>query len=347
MTQPLRIGFIGAGGNTRLMHLPRFKAIEGVELAVVCNRSEASSQKVAEEFGIARTAPDWRAVVADPEVDAVCIGTWPYTHAEMTVAALEAGKHVLCEARMARSLEEATSMLKAAQKYPELVAQIVPAPFSFKYDATIMQMLAEGTLGALREIRVAHLTGAGADASTPITWRQDAGLSGKNIMTMGIHYETVQRWLGEKDPAWVQATGAIYTPERPDAQTGQMKPVGIPDTLNVVAGYEDGFQLVMTFSSVATGAAYWGMRVDGSQASLRYDLSSQSLFRTTVEQGSEEPLSAIPGTEGDWQVEEDFVASIRDGKAVTLTSFEDGARYMRFTERVWESWTSEGRRVAF
>ncbi|MBC2594095.1 Gfo/Idh/MocA family oxidoreductase [Ruficoccus amylovorans] len=347
MTQSLRIGFIGAGGNTRSMHIPGFQAIEGVELAVVCNRSAASSQKVAKEFGIARTAADWRDVVADPEVDAICIGTWPYMHAEVTVAALEAGKHVLTEARMACDLEEATAMFRAAHKHPELVAQIVPAPFSFKYDATVTDLLGSGELGSLREIRVAHLTAGASDPAAAITWRQDGELSGKNIMTMGIHYETVQRWLGGLDPVWVQATGAIYTSERLNVETGQLQTVDIPDTLNVVAGYAEGFQLVMTFSSVATGANYWGMRLDGDRASLRYDLSTQSLFRSRVGQGGEETSPVAPLNEGKWQVEADFVASIREGAPVTRTSFADGLRYMRFTERVWESWTNEGRRVAW
>ena len=107
MQKQIGIGFIGAGANTRLRHLPGFTAVDGVRLVTVANRSEASSKAVAEEFGIERTAPDWRAVVADPEVDAVCIGTWPYLHAEVSVTALAAGKHVLTEARMACNHAEA------------------------------------------------------------------------------------------------------------------------------------------------------------------------------------------------------------------------------------------------
>src|SRR5687767_15996318 len=97
----IRVGFIGAGGNSRLHHIPKLKAQPGVELTAVANRSKESGERAAKEFGIARVETDWRAIVAAPDIDAVCIGTWPYTHAEMTIAALEAGKHVLCEARMA------------------------------------------------------------------------------------------------------------------------------------------------------------------------------------------------------------------------------------------------------
>ena len=108
----LRVGFIGAGGNTRLRHLPGFIGCKGVEPRLVCNRSRESSEKVAQEFGIPEVTEDWQEVVSHPDVDAICIGTWPNTHAEMTIAALEAGKHVLCEARMAADLSQAQSMLE-------------------------------------------------------------------------------------------------------------------------------------------------------------------------------------------------------------------------------------------
>ena len=75
MSDILRIGLIGAGQNTRTMHIPGFQAIDGVEIVVVANRSRESSQRVADEFGIPRIADSWQMVVADPEVDAICIGT--------------------------------------------------------------------------------------------------------------------------------------------------------------------------------------------------------------------------------------------------------------------------------
>ena len=77
MSDEIGVGFVGAGGNTKLRHLPGFAATEGVRLVSVANRSEASAQAVADEFSIERVAEDWHAVIADPEVDAVCIGTWP------------------------------------------------------------------------------------------------------------------------------------------------------------------------------------------------------------------------------------------------------------------------------
>ena len=126
--KPVRIGFVGAGGNTRVKHIPGFKAIPGVQLVSVANRSRASSQKVADEFGIPKVYDDWKALVRADDIDAVCIGTWPYMHCEITVAALEAGKHVLTEARMAMDTAQAKTMLAASRKRPDLVTQIVPGP---------------------------------------------------------------------------------------------------------------------------------------------------------------------------------------------------------------------------
>lgn len=73
----LRIGIIGAGGNTRLMHLPGFQKIDGVEVTAVCNRTRESGQKVASEFGIPTVCNEWRELVARDDVDAICVGTWP------------------------------------------------------------------------------------------------------------------------------------------------------------------------------------------------------------------------------------------------------------------------------
>ena len=92
--QPLRVGLIGAGANTRSRHIPGLRALPDVEIVAVCNRRPASTAAVAREFAIPRTFDRWQDVVADPDVDAVVIGTWPYLHCPITLAALEAGKHV-------------------------------------------------------------------------------------------------------------------------------------------------------------------------------------------------------------------------------------------------------------
>ena len=122
--ETIRIGIVGAGANTRLHHIPGFKAIEGVEVVSVCNRSRESSQRVADEFGIPKVYDRWTDLVEASDTNAICIGTWPYLHCPVTLASLEAGKHVLTEARMAMDASQAhamkaASLVKAASGYAD------------------------------------------------------------------------------------------------------------------------------------------------------------------------------------------------------------------------------------
>lgn len=332
----LRIGIIGAGANTRLMHLPGFQGMDGVTVDVICNRSEASSRKVATDFGVARVETDWRRVVADPALDAIMIGTWPYLHSDVTIAALEAGKHVLTEARMARNTEEARGMLDASRAHPQLVSQIVPAPMSLDFDSVVMDLLASGRLGDLREICVTHTGGQFARPDAPMSWRQDIDLSGCNMLTLGIFYEIVRRWL-ERDPVSIVATGSIGTPERTWPDSGQAAAVRIPESVTCLGSYEDGARLIGHFSGLESGLGRNEVRLNGSEASLRIDFARGELYLAKAGTTEEEPVTIPDAARRGWQVEADFVNSIRTGDPVRLTSFEDGIRYMMVTEAICRS----------
>ena len=336
----LRIGVVGAGANTRLRHLPGFQAIDGVSVDVVCNRSESSSRSVAEAFGIPRIAQRWEDVVADSEIDAVCIGTWPYLHAPIAIAALEAGKHVLTEARMAMNAEEAEQMLAAAIDRPELVAQVVPSPFTLKWDKTVQSIVAASELGELREITFHKSVPMNVDSAAPLNWRQDERLSGNNTLMLGIYYEVVQRWLG-RDPERVSAHGAIFTKERREAAGGGIKQIKIPETLSGVADFEDGLRLSYLMSGLELGRSVDQFTVCGSRGTLRLDLREGTLYQTTLGQ-TEKAVTPTAEDAGDWRVEADFVDSIREGKPVELTSFEAGLGYMRFTDAVVRSVHGDG-----
>ena len=124
----IRIGLIGAGANTRLRHIPGFREQSGVEIVAVANRSRESGERIAGEYEIPKVYDNWLQLMEDDSIDAVCIGTWPYMHRNLVLASLEAGKHVLTEARMAMNAQEAHEMLDAARQFPDLVTQIVPGP---------------------------------------------------------------------------------------------------------------------------------------------------------------------------------------------------------------------------
>lgn len=338
----IRIGVIGAGANTRAKHLPLLQAIPGVEILMVANRTRESSAAVAAEFKIPRIAADWQEIVNDRDVDAIVIGTWPNLHAEISIAALRRGKHVLTEARMARDFTEAKAMWIEAERRSNLVAQIVPAPFSLPFDATVREWITSGQLGTIREVHANFTHGGLASRDVPFSWRQDYELSGKNTMFLGIFYEMVLRWV-QREPESVVADASICIGQRKDAQ-GAVRDVKIPDSLSVLGRYNDGARLVMNLSGVETSAPRNELRVNGSEAGVRADFTTGELWFAPRGQ-PEQRVTIDPAKRGEWAVESDFIASIRGQKPVTLTDFTTGLRYMSFTDAVWESWSRNGQRI--
>lgn len=333
----IRIGLIGAGGNTRSRHIPGLRAIEGVELVAVCNRRPESTRAAAREFGIPKVCESWEQVVADPQIDAVVIGTWPYLHCQATVAALKAGKHVLTEARMSMNAAEAHTMLAAALKQPKLVTQIVPSPFGLKGQRVMRELLDAGYLGELREASVGGLNAALADPASPISWRQDAGLSGFNMLTLGIVHETFLRW--GPAPVRVMAQVHAHIPSRVDPQSGVLRPVGTPDSVQALVVLEGGARGTYHFSGVAPyGQRAW-IDLYGSEGALHYDLLAERVFGVNRASGKKEMEEiAIPKEkEGGWRVEADFIEAIREGKPIEFTDFATGVSYMEFTEAVARS----------
>ncbi len=330
----LRIGIIGAGTNTRARHIPGFQQIEGVEVVALCNRTRESGERVAAAQHIPRVADSPEAIIADPAIDAICIGTWPYKHQEYTVAALAAGKHVLCEARMASTAAEAEAMLAASRAHPRRVAQVVPAPFDYRMGPTIRAMVRNGDIGEIREVVVTAMNGSALEADTPLHWRQRADYSGRNVMLLGIFNEVVQRWLG--DTTRVLAHARIFTTHRRDPETEREHAIAIPDSLGVFADMANGARATYLMSNVADLPPYEGIVIYGAKGSIRW--SPDDTAAIVRRSGQVEPIFPAPEAVGRWRVEADFVDSIREGKPVTLTSFEDGVRYMRFTDAVWQSW---------
>src|SRR3712207_3534406 len=223
MAQTIRVGLIGAGGNTKARHIPGLLAQPDVEIVAVCNRRPESTRAVVSELRGARAVEHWEEVIAAPDVDAVVIGTWPYLHCPATVAALRAGKHVLTEARLSINAAEAHQMLRAAREHPALVTQVVPSPFGLKGHDVMRELIADGYLGTLREVHVHAFSPALADPDAPLLWRQDLLLSGFNMLTLGIVHETLLRWA--PPPVRVLAQVHAHIDSRIDPQSGVRRAV--------------------------------------------------------------------------------------------------------------------------
>lgn len=334
---PLRIGLIGAGANTRQRHIPGLRALPDIEIVAVCNRRPSSTAAAAREFGIPRTYEHWQDLVADPDIDALVIGTWPYLHCPVTLAALEAGKHVLTEARMSLNAAEAHRMLEASRRRAELVAQVVPSPYGLKGHTVMLELIEGGYLGDLREVHVWSLSGALAESASPLSWRQDAALSGFNMLTLGILHETLLRWV----PPPIRVLGQVHAfiPSRIDPESGVRRPVGTPDSVQVLAVLENGARALYQFSGVTPFGQGMGIRLFGTEGVLEYDLAADRIRgqsrRTGAGTWTEIPIP--PEKAQSWQVEADFVRSIRTGEPVRLTDFATGVAYMEFTEAVARS----------
>ena len=330
----IRVGVIGAGANTRKFHIPNLQAQDGVEVAVVANRTVASGEKVAKEFGIAEVAESWAEVIEDESLDAICIGTWPYMHAPLTIAALDAGKHVLCEARMAMNASEAHEMLVVARTCPEQIAQIVPAPHTLAFDRTIVGMIADGYIGELISLD-AHIAAGSAfpQWDAPVHWRHDRDLSGNNVMSMGIWYEAIMRWIGPASTVYALGQSVVRHRRGDDGRRVAMQ---IPDHIEVSSHVAQGGQMRLMVST-AVGLTE-PVRVDicGTEGTIRLadDGNGLALFAGRRGDDALVPVVIPADKKGGWRVEEEFVNAIRGVEPVTHTDFVTAVKYMEWTDAV-------------
>ena len=344
----LRIGFIGAGDICRSEHLPRLAQIPGVVVTAVANRSRASGQRVADEFGISHVVDDWRDLLQRDDVDAVFIGTWPYMHCEMSVAVLEAGKHCFCQARMAMDLVEARAMLAAAEARPDLVNMICPPPTRMPFEPYIRQVLAEGRLGQITAVEMIAVSGANLDRRS-IHWRERADLSGKQIMAVGILAETMHAWVGP----YAHLTANLATPigtKRNEA--GAEVEVDIPQVVAISGLLESGAVAAEHHSGVATDTTTTGFRLTvwGLEGTLRYQFAGVLEMASVGEELK--PVDVPAELTRPWQVEADFVDAVRAARRGVPAAdrpvspdFAEGLLYMQKVEAVHAS-AANGRAVA-
>src|SRR4029079_8806889 len=157
----LRIGIVGAGDIVRTRHLPAFKKNPDVEIVAISHYTYESSERFCRENSLtALPIRDWAELVATPDIDVVWIGTTPYMHSAVTISALEAGKHVFCQARMSMDLAEAEEMLAVSRRFPEQVTMLCPPPFGLRGDLMVKKLLAENYLGRPHHIRFQCFSGA-------------------------------------------------------------------------------------------------------------------------------------------------------------------------------------------
>ncbi len=328
MTAPLRIGIVGSGAIVRQRHLPNFRELDGIEFPVVCDAVPEVAAAFAKDFNIPQTVADWREVIARPDLDAILIGTTPHMHAPVAVAALDAGKHVLCQARMSRNLAEAKTMLAAAKAHPGQVAMLCPPPNAMKHGLYLAELLRQRRIGDLFHFNLRSLLSPWADPNSPTHWRQRTDLSGFNILSVGIYAEVLARFFGNAEE--LCAHGSIHIAKRPGHKTD------VPDTVQVIGRWPHGLEGVLQWSGVAQFGGGDLLEIFGSEGTLVYDFATDEI---RLGQRGAEKLVTVPVPPEyvrTWTVERDFVQGIREKKN-PQPDFQTGFHYMEFVEAVHQS----------
>ena len=221
MPDRIRLGIIGAGGFTKGRVLPNFQKLSDVDVVVVCNRHLESAQQVAGQFNIPDATDDYRAVLERSDVDAVFIGTPPYLHKEAVLGALDTGKHVLCQTRIALTPEEAHEMHEAAQAAAKRGVKAMlarPAPYA-RYQKYLSHLIQSGHFGELRQVMGYCIWPNYAKRDTPRDYRQTHGVFGPyNAMQLGLYWDVMSPWVGTAQR--VLAHGHTFVTERPDGVGG-------------------------------------------------------------------------------------------------------------------------------
>jgi len=324
----IRIGIIGAGAIVRQRHLPNLKTIPSVEVSVVCNRRLETADSVAKEFQIPDATDDWRRVIDRSDLDVIWIGTNPHMHAEVTIAALDAGKHVFCQARMARNLEEASRMLESARLHPDQVTMLCPPPNGMKHGAFFCELIDNGEIGTPYHFNMRSFVPTWADPNAAAHWRQKIEISGNNVLSVGIYAEVLGRWFGH--PTKLCAQGRVCIEDR-----GGYK-VRIPDVLQLIGEWPRGFMGSIQWSGVAEFGGRDLLEVFGSKGTLRYDFGTDEVMLGRSGTKELTTLAVPPEYVKGWTVEEDFIGAVRHG-GHPEPSFETGFRYMKFVEAVAQS----------
>lgn len=216
MEKKLRVGVVGVGGISE-SHIAGYKADPRVELAAFCDINEERLKEKGKRHGVTRLFTDVREMVKMPDLDAVSVCTWNSAHAPCTIAALEAGKHVLCEKPMAMNTAEAEAMREAARKSGKLL--MIGFVRRFGNDCAVVQdFQREGYFGELYYAKATYLRRNGC----PGGWFGDKSRSGGGpLIDLGVHVIDLTRYLlGNPQPVSVYGATFRKLGNRPDIKTG-------------------------------------------------------------------------------------------------------------------------------
>ncbi|MFC9952436.1 Gfo/Idh/MocA family protein [Streptomyces prasinus] len=375
---PLRVGMVGyafmgaahsQGWRTagRVFDLPM-----SPELAVVCGRDATAVRAAADRHGWTDTETDWRALIERDDVDLIDICTPGDSHAEIAVAALAAGKHVLCEKPLANTVAEAEEMVRAAEEARKQ-GRLAMVGFNYRRipaTALARRMVTEDRIGTLRHVRVAYLQDWLVDPAFPLTWRLRREQAGSGSLgDLGAHIVDLAQHLAGERLAGVSALTETFVRQRPlptgptsglatadAAGTGE---VTVDDAALFTGRFASGALASFEATRYATGRKN-ALRIElnGERGSLAFDLErlNELSYHDATEPAAHAGFRRILVTEPDhpyldawWPpghglgYEHTFVHQARDlvhavaGGRTPEPSFADGLQVQRVLAAVEES----------
>ena len=287
-------GFMGAAHSQGWRVAPRFfdLAAEPV-MDTIVGRDAARVEDARARFGWRRAATDWRQVVDDPEIDVIDICSPGSSHAEIAIAALDAGKHVLCEKPLANTVREAEEMTAAAERAATRGVRSMVG-FSYRRVPAIgfaRRLVAEGRLGVIRQVRALYLQDWLSDENGPMTWRLDREAAGSGSLgDIGAHAIDLVEHLTGSRLTGVSGTLATFVDERPlrgetvglsGTASEQRGRVTVDDaawfTARLADGAADGAIGAFEATRYATGRKN-ALRIElsGSRGAIAFDLEAMN-----------------------------------------------------------------------
>jgi len=340
MKEIVRIGIIGAG-FARTTQIPGFKNCEGAQVVAIASAHREHAEEVAREFEIPHVADDWRGVIERDDVDLVSIVTPVVTHHEITLAALAAGKHVLCEKPMAMNSAEAREMMEGAREKGRLALidhelRFLPGRLQMR------ELLRAGEIGKVKHAKLTFRSDSRADPARPWNWWSDIKQGGGALGAIGSHVIDGFRWLLGADVSEIVGNLATHVRQRRD-HDGNLRDVTTDDEANLLLRFEDtemteGATGNASMSLVEPGAPEHLLEVFGANGALRVT-ESGALSRSNVGDGEwrvveTERGELAPGMrDGGWSrgftaFSKKIVEALREGRTTVegAAIFEDGYR---------------------
>lgn len=192
--ETIRVGFVGCGRVTETRHLAALRRVRGVEAFALSDVDAARLSEVAEAYAVARRYTDWRELVNDEDLDAVAVCVPPALHAQVALAALEAGRHVLIEKPLALTLDECDLLDTAAARAPNLKATV---GFNMRLHRLVREARAaraRGELGRVKLVRTVFASASRARQDFP-AWRTRRESGGGSIFELGTHHFDLLRFM--------------------------------------------------------------------------------------------------------------------------------------------------------